>query len=100
MLINKSLESFKMRLVPNVQHCTSVGIEPGSFGSGVTVLTHYAYSNFGKQLEIYFRYSFHPRSPFGNEIIWKENYQEWNLLSKAKKVKNELAAPYDVAKYG
>ena len=44
-LINKSLESFKISLAPNVHRCTSVGFKRGSFGSRVEVLTHCAYSN-------------------------------------------------------
>ena len=48
MLINKSLERLETRLVPNVQLWTSVVFEPGSFGFGVEVLTHCAYSDFGK----------------------------------------------------
>ena len=37
-----------MRFGPKAQPSKSVGFEPGIFGSGLEVLTHYTYSNFGQ----------------------------------------------------
>ena len=40
-----------MRFGPKAQPSTSVGFEPGIFGSGLEVLTHYTYSNFGQCIQ-------------------------------------------------
>ena len=45
-------ESLVMRLGHNVLLSTKVGFKPGIFGSEFEGLSHCAYSNFGKQLEI------------------------------------------------
>ena len=76
MLINKRFESLEMRLIPNVQPCTSVGFKPGSFGSEVEVLTSTV-----NTLNLVNSWKYSPNIPciqevlFGNEIIWKVDHQ-------------------------
>ena len=60
-----------MRLGHKAQPSTSVRFEPRIFASEVEVLTHCAYSNFGKWLEIYpiLSINFFGNGIFGKKII-------------------------------
>ena len=62
-----------MRFGPKAQPSTSVGLEPGIFGSGLEVLTHYAYSNFGQCIqEILLEMGY---LEIGlSKILWKFNF--------------------------